>query len=539
MQVEFHRAEQSASERPAGPRLFLNRWSAPLLLTAFSVFYFADALLRASEKYFWYDEIFTLYLSRLNSATLWKALQSGVDFNPPLFYWLTKIAEAVAGENRIGLRLPEIIGFWIFCLCLFRFVSRRAGILPGFIAMIFPLFTGAFYYAYEARPHGIVLGFAGLAIVCWQNAQDNKRRGLWLTLLSLCLFAAILNHCYALLILFPFAVAELLDSIRLRSWKLADWTSLALPALAAIPVYLPLLRAVHSAPEGTQFGRFGAGWFQVGEFYRFLLNPAFFVLLLALLFIFVLRIKGSFLPVLISETESVLALSFLFLPVLGVVAGKLESAPYYVRYFIASLIGVSFCLAIVFKGAKTHRALAWRLAFAAVLSSYLLFGVARLLWGRLHGAGAILFEPTSLLRLDTTPGNPIANESLLTSASQDLPIATKQNLRFLYVSYYAPPLGRRLYYVCANKADLPYTLLESFLPFGPPFNPPQVFSDFLKSHPRFYLYGGEEVIEQVSDLQQKGWQMRSLRTSEGQNLALVEYSGGTAERRSANQAHSN
>jgi hypothetical protein len=141
------------------------------LLFGFSIFYFADVCLRASEKYFWYDEFFTLHLSRLPGfGVLWQALREGADFNPPLFYALTKASHAVFGTGQIGTRMPEIVGFWVFCLCLFAFVNRRAGAIAGSIAMLFPMLTGAFYYAYEARPYGVVLGFCGLAMFCWQRS---------------------------------------------------------------------------------------------------------------------------------------------------------------------------------------------------------------------------------------------------------------------------------------------------------------------------------------------------------------------------------
>ena len=49
---------------------FLNR-SQYLVLALFSIIYFAASCYRASGKLFWYDEIFTVYLSRLpDLATL-------------------------------------------------------------------------------------------------------------------------------------------------------------------------------------------------------------------------------------------------------------------------------------------------------------------------------------------------------------------------------------------------------------------------------------------------------------------------------------
>src|ERR1035438_5979616 len=125
-----------------------------------SVIYFTDISLKASQKCFWFDELFAVYLCRLPSfMSTWSAVIHGADFNPPLFYLLTRGAQRLFGEGLIATRLPEIVSVWLFCICLFLFVARRAGMISGFIAGAFPFFTLAQHYAYEARAHGIVLGW--------------------------------------------------------------------------------------------------------------------------------------------------------------------------------------------------------------------------------------------------------------------------------------------------------------------------------------------------------------------------------------------
>jgi len=178
-----------------------------LLLVGFSAIYFADVGLRASEKYFWADEIATLYVCRLPTlGSLWEALRHGLDFNPPFFYLLTNASQSIFGEGLVSTRLPQILAFWTLCTSLFQFVRRGSGTIAGFIAMLLPLFTTAFFYAYEARPHGVILGFCGLALVCWQRSLDQSRRRAWLLAFAACLLAAFLMHCYALLIVAPFVL---------------------------------------------------------------------------------------------------------------------------------------------------------------------------------------------------------------------------------------------------------------------------------------------------------------------------------------------
>jgi hypothetical protein len=122
-----------------------------ILIVLLSIGYFCDTYFRASRKLFWFDELFTVYVSRLpDLRSLWAVLMAGVDFNPPLLYVL--------------------VGFWIFCLCLYRFVSLRSSALGGLISMGFPMVTLAYWYAYEARPYALELGFCGVALLCWQGA---------------------------------------------------------------------------------------------------------------------------------------------------------------------------------------------------------------------------------------------------------------------------------------------------------------------------------------------------------------------------------
>src|SRR5581483_7502041 len=103
-------------------------------------------------------------------------------------------------------RLPAILGFWIFSICIYTFVARRLGRLCGLIAALLPWFTLAHYYAYEARPHGALLAWCGVMLVCWQRSRakaqgDSFARtwppNLWHLGLLLAFLAGLLTHVYA------------------------------------------------------------------------------------------------------------------------------------------------------------------------------------------------------------------------------------------------------------------------------------------------------------------------------------------------------
>src|SRR5262245_25589769 len=117
----------SVSDRIAN---LLNGRFQYVVLMLFTAVYLLITCYRASRKLFWFDELFTVYVSRLSDmGSIWKELTRAVDMNPPGFYAITLLSEAFLGETSLGVRLPSIIGFWVFCICLFRFVSRRASAL--------------------------------------------------------------------------------------------------------------------------------------------------------------------------------------------------------------------------------------------------------------------------------------------------------------------------------------------------------------------------------------------------------------------------
>ena|SRR5437762_10022732 len=135
---------ETATGRFAG---ILNRRKYAVLVL-FSLAYFLTTCYRASRKLFWFDELLTMHVSHQpDLASVWRALMQGADLNPPILYGLTRFSELLFGAGQIGSRLPAIVGFWIFCLCLFRFVSVRTSALSGFVSMSFPLVTTASYYA--------------------------------------------------------------------------------------------------------------------------------------------------------------------------------------------------------------------------------------------------------------------------------------------------------------------------------------------------------------------------------------------------------
>lgn len=150
-----------------------------LLLLFFSIFFFSGFCLIATSKVISNDELFTIYIARLPSFhQVWTALATGVEQTPPFFYIVTRGDFALLGSSPLAARLPELLAFWLMCVCLFHFVSKRSSAFYGFIAMLFPFVTVAFNFVAWARAYALVLGFSAFGLLCWQWAVENRRRTL-------------------------------------------------------------------------------------------------------------------------------------------------------------------------------------------------------------------------------------------------------------------------------------------------------------------------------------------------------------------------
>ena len=468
-------------------------WYFALALILFSGFYFSDVLTRAAAKYFWYDELFTVYFCRLpNFSSLWNALRSGIDFNPPLFYLVTRASESLFGEGLIATRLPEILGFWVFCLSLFTFVSRRAGLLPGIIAMLLPLQSGAYFYAYEARPHGIVLGLCGVAIVCWQRMNDDVHAKWWPWAFSLCLFGAFMMHCYALVLVAPFVLTEAFRFIETRRVRPKVWFAIITPAALASLVYLPLLRSFHSGHTGDVLDGFRPDWARVMQFYSSLLTAnvlvMFCIIILVLLYpLSTRRSREAIVPVQMPATKGdiTLVLWFLTVPCWGALLASVVHGPFFGRYFLSAVIGISVVLAF---GAAFRADRRIAAVLLIVLAGSLLFRFSRLLHQHREGWGEALKEPSTEMVLTTTPGQPLFGFPLPEPQVSSMPIAVLDPLSFIYLVHYDPSEKSRFFLV--EKGGSSFSNFAKLCPIS--FNASETLMQFAGAHRNFFVLGDQK-----------------------------------------------
>ena len=245
--------------------------SRGLPIAALLLLYLPVTVVFAQRKLMWNDELYTYYMARLPSMSdVWGALMSRGEQTPPFFYWTTRVAFDLFGVNNLSVRLPEMLGFSVMLVSLYVFVARRASSLSGVCAAAFPLVTTAYSYAFEARPYGLLLGFAALALVSWQSVTMNRRRLVSLVCLAASVAAAVSTQYYGVLVLLPLAFGEGVLSLTRRRLDVAVWAALAV-SIVPLALHFPLIRA--GAAYSSAFWS-PPQWVNVPDFYMDLLTPA-------------------------------------------------------------------------------------------------------------------------------------------------------------------------------------------------------------------------------------------------------------------------
>jgi hypothetical protein len=453
------------------------------VLCGFTLFYLASTWVLASRKLLWNDELFTFHMARLPDVSeLWSALLTGADQIPPLFYLITRASFSLFGVNHLAIRLPEAVGFLIMSLCLFKFVCRRSSALYGFTAMLFPLVTTAYDYAYEARPYGLVLGFSGLALLCWQSAADGRYRKVSLIGLALSCAVALSTHYYGILIFFPLALGEFVRSISQRRVDLAIWLAFGL-ALAPLLFFIPLIEQARSY-SANFWAR--PHWGLIAEFYYFLLIPAVAPLVAVLILAAGfptsdppgnVRTDQQLQPKLLPH-ETAAALGFIVVPFVAVALAVGVTGAFTHRYALPSVIGFSIVLP---------------LGAARLLNGRAIIGVALVM--ALCGACAML-SIRGLQNASSVSQKESRAYEFLRSNSEGLwPIVISDAHTFMRLAHYARhDIASRLVYLADPESALRHlgqtTVDRGLLDLKSVFRlNVQPYRSYIDSQERFLVYG--------------------------------------------------
>lgn len=310
----------------------------------------AGTIGRAVAKPLWHDELFTYYIARIDTMRgLWTALSAGTDLNPPLYYLAVRACAVVTGQGALATRLPAVLGFAVMTTMLYVFVRRRLPARFALIAALTPSLTGAYTYAFEGRPYGLVLGFAAVAMVAWQRAAVSR----WLApgICGAALAAATSTHYYGVLAIVPLAVGEL---TRIAQRKRLDLRVVLALACGLLPLLVlrPLIAAGRafaptfwSPPQPDQL---------IGS-YQLLLDPLAQLVLTALISAAVFAYLSTNLlesagpatptdPHSVPADELVVALGFIAIPLVGFAMSVVATGGFHERYVVTGVIGIALLL---------------------------------------------------------------------------------------------------------------------------------------------------------------------------------------------------
>jgi hypothetical protein len=395
----------------------------------------------------WNDELYTWYFARLPTmGDVWDELSTGVEQIPPFYYVLTRTSLALFGDGQVALRIPSLLGFLLACACLFVLVARRTNAWYGLVAALIPFATGAFQYAWEARPYGLVLGFSAAALLCHQLRTDGVLARLAAVGLAFALAGATAVHYYGILVVLPIVIAE---AVRANLRRELDWP---VAAVLFAPV-VPLAVATPLIEEARKYG--GAFWteFDLGSapaFYVFLLradvfSPARIPTWLGIGFVAV--VLGAALVVLlrrprVARTEVAAAVGFVLLPLVGVVVGELVTGAYTERYVLAAVIGPALLVPLALHRVAGGARIA---AVGAAVALTAWFGLLFQYWHRDVSVDIDRRERLIAFLQEHAPAS-------------DSPVAIAHPHDYFELAHYAPrSLARRLVRVTDPERSLRYT----------------------------------------------------------------------------------
>ena len=436
-------------------------------IAALIVYYLALAT-AANQRHLWHDELYTFYIARAPSLSdLWRDLR--LDLNPPLGYFLARVAMQLFGNTAFAVRLPSMIGFLTGSLCLYALVSRRLRPSYGLLAVLIFWSTPALYFATEARPYGLILGFFGLAMLSWQRARESPRPAWAVPILAFGVCGMMLSHFFAIFFLTPFLLAELIRLIRSRH---PDWpitAALFLPAILPL-FFLPIQSGAAFPPA------FQAGLRKMASYYYWTLHPEGWVILLGFCVALALRKTGAKsaaraggLP----HAELAFVVGLLALPITVNAAMMSTHGAFFTRYAAPALFAYPLVLVFLLSAVTGSNRFS-ALAMCGLLALYI--PIQNLAKPR----------PASLNIAQIHP---------------ELPLVAASGLTFLEMDHYEPPetVGR-LYYLTDREHALQYahaTLFEGpaikqHFPIRARVEP---FVDFVQAHPRFLVLGTPDYPE--------------------------------------------
>jgi hypothetical protein len=475
--------------------LWLDR--RPAMVLTFLAAVYLVSLQPLIHRMLWFDELHTFYIAQAPTVARFIEEVRRLDWNPPLMFALVRGSFTLFGISELTTRLPAVLGYFLASACMFVFVRRRAGALWAAVGVALFWYSPFSYFASEARPYGILLGFMGVTLVAWDSAATRSKRGWALAGIAAGNTGMMLSHVFGPLVIMPFCVGELVRNWRQRRIDWPMWAALLLPLISAV-VYIPLVQSAEAAvfPPENQGSIQKAVWFYSKVFVQ-VLPPL--LAAAAVAFAIALRRRRA--------------------------SGNDDAAPGFaaheVAFFVPSLLSPALLNAVAM---RTHTAFYDRYGITMVLTMCVFLALFVAYESRLNRvagfAAAVVTVGFLLLRvIGTLVAQPPAYSSKFTQVHPELPFVDNSALTFLEMDHREDSAFlRRLYFLSDRASAIQYahsTLTEG-MPVLKQYFPVRAntptYSDFVAQHRHFLVYG---MIDEQGE-----WLLKKLR-AEGATLTEV------------------
>jgi Dolichyl-phosphate-mannose-protein mannosyltransferase len=345
------------AQRP--PRT-LEVWSA-VAAVALAIFYFATSLYIAGHRPFWVDELLTVDIARLpDLRTIWSAVTHAVDGGSPVYDVVVRGSLKLPAGEEIAARLPSALAMVAGMLIVFDCARRLTDSLHGLIAISVLMCSFLPYYGHEARAYTLYFMLAALSLWIWVHTRDNS----WASaaLFGAAIFLAVAMHYYAVLLLVPYGIWELMHW---RPWQRPPPKLLAgiAGAAAALLMLLPAIRSF--APVVIVYNRVAGPSFDgLREVFSTLFPNGLWLLALIAIWVALVKTRGAEVRLQPMDRAETVGWLFLCIPLAGFVVAELKTHAFLGRYFIGALPGIAVAFACcVWR--NVHQA--WRVSVGVLL----------------------------------------------------------------------------------------------------------------------------------------------------------------------------
>ncbi len=420
---------KTASSRLSDPTTLEARGGLAILLLILLIV-LVRSILFSYTKTFWYDETLTVILSHLPStADIWGALGRAADNNPPIFYFVERLAGYLIPDAHIAYRLPSIFGVLITVVCVYFTLLKRVSRMAALAGATFLLCTPLADYAAEARPYALMVCCFAMAMVAWQHIDDSI---LFAAAFAVALAGALSMHYYAVLIWPAYIAAELSVWIFGHRFRLSAWAAIV-AGIAPLVLFARLLVAVRQyygphfwAKPSIKLALTAHDWlFKTSGHWGWAFAVGVTAILLAVKFGSAKRFglpndagrETAGIPL----EELVLALMLLWLPLFAVAAAEIGHGGMAERYMLPAILGGALGVGFVIDRASSAGKVLLLLLFLMQYASSSVSLAAAVLHGSL---------------LDDRVGATHEVDTIAQAAHEpDLPIVVTE-LEYLPIAYY-------------------------------------------------------------------------------------------------------